>query len=189
MTDVRVAGNEIDEDVTVGYGDGETLIGDNATIRAGTVIYGDVRIGDSFATGHDVVIRERTTIGDNVLVGTKTVIDGQTSVGDHVSLQTNVYVPTGTTIGSNVFVGPSTVLTNDPYPVRTDADLEGPTLESGVSIGANATILPGVTVGENAFVAAGAVVTEDVPANRLAVGSPATIEPLPAQLKGSNQLQ
>lgn len=178
------------EDATVGYGefDEPTRIGDDATVRAGSIIYGDVTIGDDFATGHDVLVREGTTIGDDVLVGTKTVIDGQTTIGSHVSLQTNVYVPTQTTIGSNVFVGPGAVLTNDQYPVRTDDGLEGPTIEDGASIGANATLLPGVTIGENAFVAAGAVVTEDVPADSMAVGSPATIQALPDPLEGANQL-
>ncbi|MCU4924887.1 N-acetyltransferase [Halobacteria archaeon AArc-dxtr1] len=180
----------IDETAIVGYGefDEPTRIGDGATIRAGSIVYGDVTIGDGFATGHDAVIREETTIGDDVLVGTKTVIDGQTSIGSHVSLQTGVYVPTDTTIGDNVFVGPRAVLTNDAYPVRTDADLVGPTIEDGASIGANATLLPGVTIGENAFVAAGAVVTDDVPPNTLAVGSPAQTEVLPGPLEGPNQL-
>ncbi|WP_265107841.1 acyltransferase [Halosolutus halophilus] len=180
----------VDDDATIGYGefDEPTRVGDGATIRAGSIVYGDVTIGDGFTTGHDVLVREGTTVGDDVLVGTKTVIDGQTTIGSHVSLQTNVYVPTQTTIADNVFVGPGAVLTNDEYPIRTDDGLEGPTIEEGASIGANATLLPGVTVGANAFVAAGAVVTEDVPADTLAVGTPATVRSLPEPLEGPNQL-
>lgn len=183
-------GCTIDDDATLDHGefDEPTRVGADATIRAGSIVYGNVTIGDGFTTGHDVLIREETTIGDDVLVGTKTVIDGRTTIGSHVSLQTNVYVPTETTIGDNVFVGPGAVLTNDEYPIRTDADLEGPTIEDGASVGANATLLPGVTIGENAFVAAGAVVTEDVPADSLAVGAPAGVRPLPEHLEGPNQL-
>jgi acetyltransferase-like isoleucine patch superfamily enzyme len=99
-----------------------------------------------------------------------------------------VYVPPYTTIGDHVFVGPRAVLTNDRYPVRTDDDLRGPTVEDHVSIGANATILPGVTVGERSFVAAGAVVTRDVPPDTLAVGVPAEHEPLPEHLAGGNEI-
>ncbi|RQH00353.1 acyltransferase [Natrarchaeobius oligotrophus] len=180
----------IDDDVTIGYGefDEPTRIGRNATIRSGSIVYADVTIGDRFSTGHDVLIRESTTIGDDVLVGTKTVVDGKTTIGSRVSLQTNVYVPTETTIGDDVFVGPGAVLTNDEYPVRTDDGLEGPTIQDGASIGANATLLPGVTVGENAFVAAGAVVADDVPPNRLALGAPASHESLPEPLEGTNQI-
>lgn len=179
--------------VTVGYkytaDASHPQIGAGATIRRGSIIYCDVVIGDDFAAGHNVLVREATTIGDDVLVGTNTVIDGYSEIGSHVSMQTGVYVPSETTIGSNVFLGPHAVLTNDPYPVRQDADLVGPTIEDGASIAANATILPGVTIGENAFVAAGAVVTDDVPAETLAAGVPADHHPLPAELTGANTLE
>jgi acetyltransferase-like isoleucine patch superfamily enzyme len=166
----------------------DPVIGEGATIREGTIIYDDVIIGDRFNTGHHAVIRELTTMGDDVLVGTKTVIDGRTDVGSNVSLQTGVYVPSHTTIGDNVFLGPHAVLTNDPFPVRTEVELEGPTIKDGASIGANATILPEVTVGESAFVAAGAVVTEDVPPRTLAIGVPATHQSLPPEIQGENEL-
>lgn len=184
--------NRIDDEATVGYihtADAQPAkIGEGATIRAGTIVYAAVEIGEDFTTGHNALVRENTTIGDDVLVGTDTTIDGSCTIGSHVSLQTGVYVPTHTDIGSQVFVGPRAVLTNDPYPVRRDADLTGPTLENHVSIGANATLLPGVTVGRGAFVAAGAVVTEDVPAETLAVGVPARHEPLPEKLTGENTI-
>jgi acetyltransferase-like isoleucine patch superfamily enzyme len=165
-----------------------TFAGDG-TVRGGTIIYGDVAIGDGFNTGHDVLIREQTTLGDDVLVGTKTVIDGYTDVGSHVSMQTGVYVPSHTTIGDQVFLGPHAVLTNDPYPIRRDVDLKGPTIEDSASIAANATLLPDVTIGQNSFVAAGTVVTDDVPPDTLAVGAPAEHRELPAELEGGNRLE
>ncbi|WP_224338475.1 acyltransferase [Haloprofundus halobius] len=183
----------VHETAVLGHSHGDasepTVLGDSATVRAGTIIYRDVVAGDGLNTGHNALIREFTTLGDDVLVGTNTVIDGQTEIGSNVSLQTNVYIPTGTTIGDRVFVGPAATLTNDPYPIRTDVDLVGPTLEDDVSIGANATVLPGVTVGEGAFVAAGAVVTEDVPPRTLAVGTPAKHRALPEKLQGGNLLE
>jgi acetyltransferase-like isoleucine patch superfamily enzyme len=169
-------------------GDPPTL-GDGATVRSGTVVYPDVIVGERLTTGHDVVVREHTEIGDDCTLGTKTVIDGHTVVGDRVSMQTGVYVPAYTEIHSDVFLGPNAVLTNDPYPIRSDADLAGPTLREGVSVGANATINPDVTVGERSFVAAGAVVIEDVPADRLAVGVPAETRPLPDHLQGVNDIR
>ena len=189
MTDATVV---VHPDATLGHEydveAAEPKVGEDVIIRAGTIVYCDVTIGDGFSTGHNALVREETTIGDDVLVGTNTVIDGYSDLGSHVSLQTGVYVPSHTTIGSNVFLGPHAVLTNDPYPIRQDVDLEGPTLEDGVSIGANATVLPGVTVGENAFVAAGAVVTEDIGQNKLAAGIPAAEYPLPEHLSAENTL-
>jgi acetyltransferase-like isoleucine patch superfamily enzyme len=168
--------------------DGEPLkIGHAATIRSGTVIYHDVDIGRNLSTGHDVLVREGTTIGDDVVIGTKTVLDGRCSIGDAVSMQTGVYVPPASVVEDGVFLGPNATLTNDPYPLRQDVELAGPTLEADVSVGANATVLPDVTIGERSFVAAGAVVTEDVPPETLAVGTPATHRPLPDHLQEGNR--
>ncbi|WP_254861446.1 acyltransferase [Halovivax gelatinilyticus] len=182
----------IDDGATVGYAYGDDTeppaIGAESTIRAGTIVYDDVVMGAGCQTGHYALIRELTELGDNVLVGTNAVIDGRTTVGQNVSIQSGVYIPSDTTIGDDVFLGPYAVLTNDPYPIRQDVSLEGPTLEDGVSVGANATILPGVTVGEGSFVAAGAIVTEDVPPETLAVGAPATHRSLPAKLQPPNEI-
>lgn len=187
-------GCEIHDGAHVGHSHGDTderpaVIGPGSVVRAGTVVYTDVEIGARFVTGHNALVREYTSMGDDVLVGTNAVIDGTTTVGSRVRLQTGVYVPTNTTIGDNVFFGPGAVLTNDPYPLRRETDLVGPTLEDDVTVGANATILPGVTVGRGAFVAAGAIVTEDVPPETLAVGAPAVHRPLPEQLRGGNELR
>lgn len=53
-----------------------------------------------------------------------------------------------------------------------------PTLEDGVTIGANATLVGAITIGENATVGAGAVVVDDVPPETTVVGNPA--EPVSA---------
>jgi acetyltransferase-like isoleucine patch superfamily enzyme len=45
-----------------------------------------------------------------------------------------------------------------------------------------------VRIGEGSFVAAGATVTEDVPAETLALGSPARHRELPEELAGVNTL-
>ena len=96
-------------------------------------------------------------------------------------------MPSESTVGDRVFVGPGATFTNDPYPLRADQGLEGPTIEDDASVGAGATVLPSVRVGEGAFVAAGAVVTADVPSETLAVGAPAEFKPLPEELRGGNQ--
>ncbi|WP_440765033.1 acyltransferase [Natronorubrum sp. DTA7] len=182
----------MDETTTVGYeytdDSQEPRLGEDATVRAGTIIYDDVVIGDRFSTGHYALVRELTEIGDDVLVGTNTVIDGRSIIGSNVSLQTGVYVPSKTTIGDQVFIGPHAVLTNDPHPIRQEVELAGPTIESHVSIGANATVMPDMTIGEGSFVAAGAIVTDDVPPETLAIGAPAEHQPLPEALQRRNDI-
>jgi len=194
MSEQSIGGYETGEDCTVaetavvGESGGGVRLGDGATIRAGTVVYGDVTVGDGFSTGHHALVRSGTTAGDDVLVGTHAVLDGDLELGSRVRLQTGVYLPQRTTVGDDVFFGPHAVVTNDPYPVRERSELVGATVEDGVSVGANATVLPGVTLGEGSFVAAGAVVTDDVPPETLAVGAPATHEPLPDHFRGGNDL-
>jgi len=184
-------GAQIFEPVTLGFpsrdkmgqtGFTGTIIGKNAVIRSGTIIYCDVTIGDNFQSGHNVMIREKTKIGHRVAIGTSVVIEGNTVIGDEVSLQSMVYIPTDTIIGNNVFIGPNTVLTNDRYPPTRIGGLKGPQIRAGAAIGANATLLPGVCIGEGALVAAGAIVTRDVPAHMLAIGAPAKITDLPQKM-------
>jgi acetyltransferase-like isoleucine patch superfamily enzyme len=177
---------------TVGEGGTDvatTQLGDDATIRGGTIIYGGVDVGDDFTTGHHALVRSGTTAGDRVLVGSQAVLDGNLVVGSDVSLQTGTYLPPETVVGDDVFFGPHAVVTNDPYPVRETSEIDGVTVEEHASVGANATLLPGVTIGRESFVAAGAVVTADVPPETLAVGTPASHEPLPRQLRGGNHLE
>lgn len=165
-----------------------TLIGDNAVLRSGTVIYCDVKIGNKFQTGHNVLIREKTEIGNNVLIGTNSVVEGYTKIGSGVVIQSSVYIPMNTAVGDRVFLGPNAVLTNDKYPLRIKGKLNGPVIRRSASIGANSTILPGVEIGEGAMVAAGAIVTKDVPEWKLAVGTPAKIKELPKKLMRSNEV-
>ena len=185
------SGARIFEPVTIGFPSRNRIgcenfrgavIGRNALIRSGTVIYCDVEIGDDFQCGHNVLIRERTRIGNHVAVGTATVIEGDTTIGSDVRIQSLAFIPTNTVIGNGVFIGPHAVLTNDRYPPHGRPELKGPVLEDNSVVSANATVLPGITVGKGACVAAGAVVTRDVPARKLAIGVPAEFRDLPKEM-------
>jgi len=184
---------QIQENVILGlkYRDNcqKARIGNNAVIRAFSIIYADVVIGNDFKTGHNVLIREMTKFGNKIVIGTGTVIDGYTEVGDRVKIESLVYIPTHTKIGSDVFIGPNVTLTNDKYPQRLREQYEpkGPIIENSVSIGANSTILPGVRVGEGSFIAAGSVVTKDIPPWSLVKGVPGKIYPLPEKLRERNK--
>ncbi len=166
---------EIQENVKLGNPNKEQLIiGDRALIRSGSVIYPNVKIGDNFRTGHNVLVRENSDIGNNVLIGTNSVLDGSCKIGNNVSIQTDAYITTGTIIEDDVFIGPRVCTTNDKY-MYYGAKLVAPVIKKGARVGGNATLLPGVVIGEGAVIGSGAVVTRDVPAGATVVGNPARI--------------
>ena len=160
-----------------------TVIGKNAIIRSGAVIYCDVVIGDNFRTGHNIIIREKTRIGDNAVVGNGVAIEGNCSIGNNVTIQSMAGIGAYTRIGNDVFIGPKATLLNDRYPPDRKSDLRGPMIQDKAVIGAIAIILPRITIGAGAMVAAGSVVTKDVPPGVMAIGSPARIRDLPEKMR------
>lgn len=104
-------------------------------------------------------------------------IENDVVVGDRVTVKCGVQLWDGVRLHDDVFVGPNATFTNDPFPrSRQHPEAFAETLvESGASIGANATILPGLTIGSGAMVGAGAVVTRSVPPNAIVAGNPARI--------------
>ncbi|MFI4875470.1 MAG: acyltransferase [Blastopirellula sp. JB062] len=184
------ANAQIDPNVLLGYAypdwTGPTVIGDDAVIRTGSVVYADTRIGDRFTCGHNVVIRACCTIGDDVVVLHQTTLEGNLTVGSGVKLMANVYLSSTTQIGDLVFVGPGTTFLNDKYPMRERRPVDGACVERGAVIGGGVTICPGVTIGQGAFVAAGTLVHRDVPPQKLAYGVPMQLRDLPADLPQEN---
>ncbi|MBX0285350.1 serine O-acetyltransferase [Haloarcula salinisoli] len=100
-----------------------------------------------------VEIHPGAEVGDRLFIdhGMATVIGETSVVGDDVLLYH------GVTLGGK----------------SMRREKRHPTLEDGVTIGANATLIGPVTIGENATVGAGAVVVDDVPPETTVVGNPA----------------
>lgn len=66
---------------------------------------------------------------------------------------------------------------DDPdLPIRVQGENRRPVrIGDNVWLGAKVTVVKGVTIGDNAIVGANSVVTRDIPANAMAVGSPARV--------------
>jgi len=150
------------------------IIGKNAIIRSGTVIYAGSKIGDNFETGHNVIIREECNIGGNFKIWNNSCVDYGCIIGNNVKIHNNVYIAQYTTIEDNVFIAPGVMIANDLYP-PLKINMKGPTIEENVKIGINATILPHVIIGKNSLIGAGAVVVENVPPNSVVVGNPGRV--------------
>ena len=187
-------GTLIEPDVHVGYkyhkDCGPARIGRNSILRKGTIIYGDVELGDYFQSGHYALIRAKVRASDYCALENHSAIEGIVRMGSGVRIMSNVYIPSRTWIGDHVFIGPGVTFMNDRFPGRHDKPVtRGATIEDHVMIGGGASILPGVTVGERSFIAAGAVVNKDVPPRSLVMGVPGRIRPLPEHLDRPNSSQ
>lgn len=84
-------------------------------------------------------------------------------------------------IGANCQIGPNVQLLTpihpmEPEPRRAGWEAAEPiTIGDNVWLGGGATVIGGVSIGENSVIGAGAVVSRDIPANSVAVGSPARV--------------
>jgi len=184
-------GMRADPHVTLGYpGDrvptGPVVVGPDARLRSGTVVYLGTRIGARFQSGHHVVVREQCDIGDDVSVWSNTVIDYGCRIGNSVKIHSNCYVAQYTEIGAGAFLAPGVTVANDLYPGDDDSreHMSGPFIGAGAQVGVNVTLLPFVRLGEGCLVGAGAVVSRDVPAGMVAFGNPAVVRGRVADLTG-----
>jgi acetyltransferase-like isoleucine patch superfamily enzyme len=185
----------IEPDVSIGFRYhsecGPATIGSHGIVRKGTIIYGDVRIGDHFQSGHHTVIRAKVAMGDFCAIGNGSTIEGLVRMGQGVRIMSHVYIPSRTWFGDHIFVGPGTKFLNERLPGRLDdpPTPRGATIEDDVMIGGGVTVLPGVTIGERSFVSAGAVVTRDVPPRSLVIGPKGECRILPPHLDRPNSLR
>jgi maltose O-acetyltransferase len=109
--------------------------------------------------------------GTNITVGDRTFVNfglvaldvAKIVIGDDCQLGPNVQLLT-----------PSHPI--DPEPRRGKWESAAPiTIGNNVWLGGGAIVLPGVTIGNNSVIGAGSVVTHDLPADVVAVGSPAKV--------------
>ncbi len=149
----------------------------NIFIHPSAHISESVRIGDGTKIWINVQIREKVDIGMNCIISKDVYIDHAVKIGNSCKIQNSVSVYNGVTIEDDVFIGPNVAFTNDRVPRAFNREWKvTPTLvQSGASIGANATVICGIVIGHYAMVAAGSVVTKTVPGHGLVMGNPAKI--------------
>ena len=110
-----------------------------------------------------------TDCGKNIKIGKNVFINACCRFQD----QGGIEIGDGSLIGHNTTIA---TLNHDFNPDKR-ANLHPSPVKIGknVWIGSDSTILPGVEIGDGAVIGAGSVVTKSVPANSIAVGSPARV--------------
>lgn len=148
---------------------------DNVYIHPTADVSPKAVLGDGVRIWHEAQVREGARLGANCIVGKGAYVDFGVQIGDNVKLQNRASVYHGVTLEDGVFVGPNACFTNDRAPRARNSDWQvtKTLVQSGASIGANATIVCGITIGEYAMIAAGSVVTKDVEPFALVMGNPA----------------
>ncbi|WP_341933496.1 sugar O-acetyltransferase [Microbacterium sp. LWO14-1.2] len=127
-------------------------------------------IGD---LGEDVAIRPPLHVdyGENISIGARTFVNFNLTALDVARI----------TIGADCQIGPNVQLLTPTHPIdpqlrRDKLEAAEPiTIGDNVWLGGGVIVCPGVTIGDNSVIGAGSVVTRDIPANVVAVGSPARV--------------
>ena len=140
------------------------------------IIDSNVSLGSDIAIWHFCHIMSGSVIGDNSILGQNVMIGNNVRIGKGCKIQNNVSVYEGVELEDNVFCGPSCVFTNVLNPrsfINRKSEFKKTLVETGATIGANATIICGVNIGKYSLVGAGAVITKDVKDFCIVAGNPA----------------
>jgi acetyltransferase-like isoleucine patch superfamily enzyme len=161
-----------------------TVIGREAIVRSGAVIYAGAEIGDGTVVGHHTLLRSFVRVGDGSQLGHNLTVERASSIGDAVRCSPGSHLTSSCVLADRVFLGAGVRTVNDRELIWRDPHrlpaLVPPRFDRGARVGSGSVILAGVTVGEEALVGAGSVVTRDVPAGMVAYGVPARVR-RPAQ--------
>lgn len=140
------------------------VIGDDAIIRAGTIIYGGPVIRDGLQTGHHSLIRGDVQIGHGLRIGSFSSIEGKVRVGNDVRIQGRCEVADAF-IHDRARLYIHAVITDMRHP--PDGIKMPPTIGEDAVLYANVLVIAGVRIGKRAHVAGGAIVHKDVPDDHL----------------------
>lgn len=133
------------------------------------------QIGDGTRIWAYAHIMRGAQIGENCNVGDHSFVESGAVIGNNVTIKNGVSIWDKVTIEDGVFLGPNVALTNDLWPRSRKADWQivSTLIQTGATIGANATIVCGISIGQYAMIGAGSVVTRNVPAYGICYGNPA----------------
>ncbi len=177
------------------YVDPICTVGAGTVILPGTILRGDVHIGENCEIGPNTVIRDsvigegttvnasqvnESTVGCHTTVGPFTYVRPNCTIGDHCRVgdfveMKNSVIGDGTKISHLTYVGDSDVGKRVNFgcgTVTTNYDGHKKyrcTIGDDVFLGCNTNLIAPVTLGNGSYTAAGSTVTEDVPADALAM--------------------
>ena len=107
------------------------------------LVHPQAKIGEGTRIWAFVNVQQGAEIGEKCNICDGCYIESGAVVGNHVTVKNGVEIFSGVTIKDDVFLGAHTTFINDRYPRSNRQDawtLEKTLVETGATIGANATI-------------------------------------------------
>lgn len=151
-------------------------IGASCALGPNAVIFLGVFLGENTLVGDGASVREGSVVGRRCVLGRHVTLNYDTHLGDEVKVMDHSWLAGKMRVGHRVFMSGGVLTANDRAIGSAGYEedrIRGPEIEDDVRIGVGAILLPAVRIGRGAVVAAGAVVTRDVAAGQLVVGMPA----------------
>ncbi len=158
---------------------GETVIGENCRIGAGSVVESSVladgvllrpyslitdsRVGEKAQIGPFTRLRLNANIGMDARIGNFVEVK-KSRIGHSTKAQHLAYLGDAE-IGDRVNIGAGTITCNFDGETKHETKIG-----AGAFVGSNSTLVAPVTIGAESYLAAGSVITEEVPVQALALG-------------------
>ena len=142
-----------------------------------------IRIGRKFTTGFACRIEAVPLVKENencITIGANVQINDYV----HITAMSNVIIGNNVLIASKVYIsdcshgfynGEEMDSSPEQHPIDRSYNISEVIIEDNVWLGEFVSVLPGVTIGKGAIIGSNSVVTKDIPANTIAVGSPAKV--------------
>lgn len=143
------------------------FIGEESVIRSGSVIYENVKIGNHFQCGSNVIIRSSCVIGNNVFIKNNTEIMRNVQIGNNCRLAGSIC--DFTQMGDNVY-SYGMIVHKQNNGVTEKERMRAPIIGKNVLIGRGAVVMGKIRIGNNVIIGANAFVDKDVPDNMKVIG-------------------
>lgn len=150
--------------------------GENFKHGNNVIIEPDVMVGDNVKLGHNVVLKSGTRFGSNIDLADYCCTTGACILGNHINARTGAIISKSVIVEDWVFIGPG-IMTNHtkhvPHGRPQIKNVQYVTrIGFGSIIGSSSMLLAGVKIAANVIIGGGSVVVKDVTDSGIYVGNP-----------------
>jgi acetyltransferase-like isoleucine patch superfamily enzyme len=133
-----------------------------------------IGVGCRFEAYNNQKSKKSLIFGKNIQLNDYVHITAMNNVviGDNVLMASKIYI---SDCSHGFYSGEEMDSSPEQHPIDRSYNISEVVIEDNVWLGEFVSVLPGVTIGKGAIIGSNSVVTKDIPANTIAVGSPAKV--------------